>query len=165
MVSAELKTTSKAKQLSSVNSDTNFADLIPKLWIIHKDRDGDKSSHKTYYLKSSITTHAIPPQASLTWKSQFCSKVCHPWKSTSRWGCSCTHSTARTRRATRGPTRSVGSGPGWASRTRRSAPSSRRASREPRGPAAWLPRRNTRMLNIYVYIWNPPKISDFPLHY
>lgn len=60
---------------------------------------------------------------SVTWKSPFCNRAFRPWRSTSRWGCSCTHSTGRTWRATLCPARWGGTGPGWAVRTRHSGPS------------------------------------------
>lgn len=63
---------------------------------------------------------------SVTWKSQFCNRAFRLWRSTSRWGCSCTHSTGRTWRARLCPARWGGTGPRWAVRTRHTGPSYRR---------------------------------------
>lgn len=59
----------------------------------------------------------------VTWKSPFCNRASRPWRSTSRWGCSCIRSTGRTWRATLCPTRWGGTGPRWAVHTRHSGPS------------------------------------------
>lgn len=63
---------------------------------------------------------------SVTWKSQFCNRAFRLWRSTSRWGCSCIHSTGRTWRARLCPARWGGTGPRWAVRTQHSEPSYRR---------------------------------------
>lgn len=79
------------------------------------------------YLSINIVVRAgvraLSPDPAFTWKSPFCNRASRPWRSTSRWGCSCTRSTGRTWRARLGPARWGGTGPGWAVRTRHSGPS------------------------------------------
>lgn len=65
----------------------------------------------------------FPSALRVTWKSPFCNRASRPWRSTSRWGCSCIRSTGRTWRARLCPTRWGGTGPRWAVRTRHSGPS------------------------------------------
>ena len=78
-----------------------------------------------YYVTTNLINcvYILESSVSVTWKSPFCNRASRPWRSTSRWGCSCTRSTGRTWRARLGPARWGGTGPGSAVRTRHSGPS------------------------------------------